>query len=242
MNARRWSIATVVMLLGLAAAIHYHDQLPRWPGAGVAPVQRVLVEGPFDRVSTTEVENAVLPYLTGGFFTVDLDAIRAAAESLPWVRTAQTMREWPDRVRIVVTEERAVLRWGASGLLNRDGELFVTGVEASPAGLPRLDGPPGTERDLAGTWVSLHARLGDCAARGVARLELDARRALRVTLEDGLVLQLGRTRTDARVERFCTVVVPALSGRIDEAAYVDLRYTNGFAVGWRREADAASTS
>lgn len=236
--APRWlRIGTTVAMAMAAITIlatgwHFREHLPR-PPESIAPIERVVVEGPFENVTTTEVENAVLPYLTGGFFTVDLEAIRTAAQSLPWVRSAQVMREWPDRVRILVTEERAYLRWGEDGLINEYGQLFVTGQDAAPAGLPRLDGPAGTERALAETWVDLDRRLGACATP-VVRLEMDARRALTATLEGGLVLQLGRGEQGARVDRFCEVAMAVLSARLADVAYVDLRYTNGFAVGWRK--------
>lgn len=227
----------VVAMLGVAGTLaytgyHYRDALPAWPEQGIAPVQRVLVEGPFERVQPTEVEEAVLPHLVGGFFTVDLDAIRDAAEALPWVARAQVVREWPDRVRIVVIEQQPAWRWGDDGLLNARAELFVTGVQAPPTSLPRLDGPVGHEAQVAQLYRELDARLANCAMR-VAQVELDPRRSLRLTLAGGIVVRLGRDSVDARTDRFCDVVVGALAAQLDRVDYVDMRYTNGFAVGWR---------
>lgn len=228
---KRALVAAIAAALAFAAW-YYRDAFPSWPEQGFAPVQRVLVEGPFDRVQPIEVEEAVLPHLTGGFFTVDLGAIRDAAEALPWVARAQVVREWPDRVRIVVTEQRAAWRWGGTGLLNERAELFVTGVADAPATLPRLDGPAGAEAQLAAQYLALDAKLANCAMR-VAEVELDARRALRLTLDGGIVVHLGRSAVEARTDRICGVVVGALAARLASVAYVDMRYTNGFAVGWR---------
>ena len=44
---------------------------------------------------------------------------------------------------------------------------------------------------------------------------------------------------DERLLRFFDVVAPALAPELPRVRYVDLRYTNGFAVGWRASADAA---
>jgi cell division protein FtsQ len=240
LSQRAWPRAGATLVLGVVGIVgagaglawHHRDALAGWSPRTVAPVQRVLVEGPFERVSPTAVENAVLPHLRGGFFTVDLAAIRAAAEALPWVARAQVLREWPDRVRIVVTEQRPAWLWGEDGLLNADAELFVTGERERPAGLPRLDGPAGSERALAEQYLALDAMLSRCAMR-VARLQLDARRAARLTLAGGIVLRLGRDDVADRVRRFCGSVLAALSARLADVAYVDMRYTNGFAVGWR---------
>lgn len=226
--------ATVVLAVGGLAFVGYthRDALPTRSGLTVAPIQRVLVEGPFERVDPTDVEAAVLPHLGGSFFTVDLDAIRAAAQRLPWVEHAQVVRDWPDRVRIVVTEQVPAWQWGDDGLLNARGELFVTGVDPLPPGLPRLDGPPGLERQLVERFGVLASRLAQCGMRPVA-LELDARRALNVALDGGIDVRVGRTTVDERIARFCDAAVPALAARLDRVAHVDMRYTNGFAVGWR---------
>lgn len=217
----------------------FRDAWPESPLAGIAPVQRVLVEGSFERVSTTEVENAVLPHLVGGFFTVDLEAIKAAAESLPWVAAAQVMREWPDSVRIVVIEERAEFRWGSTGLLNADAELFVTGVAGEEWELPVLAGPDGSEARVVDWYAALNAEFGRCAHRA-ASVRLDSRRALRVTLASGVEVRFGRDATLPRARRFCEVVARELASRFDRVAYVDMRYTNGFAVGWRQSGPAGT--
>lgn len=229
--------ASAVLAVASVAALgwYYRDLLPSWPEEGVAPVNRVLVEGPFEHVTTAEVEAAVLPHLAAGFFTVDLDEVRVAAESLPWVATAQVMRAWPDTIHIVVTEEVAAWRWHEDGLLNAEATLFVEGVSAPPMTLPRLDGPAGAERQAVALYLEVDGALADCAQR-VRRLELDGRRAVRVTLASGPVVDFGREQTAERAARFCNAVVRGLGAGFDRVARVDMRYTNGFAVGWREAA------
>jgi cell division protein FtsQ len=46
-------------------------------------------------------------------------------------------------------------------------------------------------------------------------------------------LRLGRLQIDARFERFMTVAAKLVSQRATDIAYVDMRYSNGFAVGWK---------
>jgi len=42
------------------------------------------------------------------FFTADLDAVRAAFESVPWVRKAMVRREWPNKLIVTVEEHRGI--------------------------------------------------------------------------------------------------------------------------------------
>jgi cell division protein FtsQ len=65
---------------------------------------------------------------------------------------------------------------------------------------------------------------------------MDDRGAFSMTLASGVTIRIGREDIVGRVDRFFGVAVPKLAGDLDRAAYIDLRYPNGFAVGWREAA------
>ena len=50
----------------------------------------------------------VAPKLAGNFLTVDLESTRAAFEAVPWVRRAVVQREFPNRLKVVLHEHKAV--------------------------------------------------------------------------------------------------------------------------------------
>jgi hypothetical protein len=64
-------------------------------------------------------------------------------------------------------------------------------------------------------------------------LSMDERGSWRLVLGTGQEIRLGRRDIDERLYRFFDVVAPALAPDLARVEYVDLRYTNGFAVGWR---------
>ena len=64
-------------------------------------------------------------------------------------------------------------------------------------------------------------------------LQVDARGAWDFTLDNGVNVRLGRGQVDERYQRFVDVVLRMVSERAADIAYVDMRYTNGFAIGWR---------
>jgi cell division protein FtsQ len=45
-------------------------------------------------------------------FTANLDAVRAAFESVPWVRKASVQREWPNKLRVTLEEHVVLGTWG----------------------------------------------------------------------------------------------------------------------------------
>lgn len=203
------------------------------------PVERVVLNGEFERVSADRLEAVLRKAVGKGFLGADLRAIQEQVMAQPWVATARVSRQWPDTLDVTVTEEEPAARWGADGLLNPRGRLFVRHTTHIPAELPRLNGPEGSEAEVAARYVAIQEHL---VLRGlrIAALELDGRGAWSLVMSNGIGVRLGSQDVDARLTRFFealdTVVAPVAA----DVQFVDMRYTNGFVIGWKRER-AAST-
>lgn len=195
------------------------------------PIGKVEVGGQFQRVAPVQIEEVVAPLRGAGFLSVDLDALRAALQSIPWVDRARVERRWPNGVRVFITEHVAAARWGEDGLMNTRGELFLRNVRHVPPELPQLLGPPGTEAQVAKLYLETFPRLLAVGMR-LSRVELDARGAWQLTLASGLHVRLGRQSVPERLERFIAVASPIVAARGNEVRHIDLRYSNGFSIGW----------
>jgi cell division protein FtsQ len=208
-----------------------------WGGALLLdrPIRQVVAQGPFERVSVLQVEAAVGDLRGVGFLGVRLEAVRARILDIDWVDDAVVRRRWPTEIEITVIEQVPAARWGDSGLLNTRGELFVRDARHMPPELPRLSGPDGTERQVARKYLDARAMLA-AAGFHLRALELDARGSWRIELSNGIELRLGREAFEMRLRRFARVAAPLLTPRVAEVGYVDLRYSRGFAVGWRERA------
>ena len=207
-----------IMLWGLALAFD-------------RPIGQVEVGGQFQRVAPVQIEEVVAPFRGAGFLSIDLDALRAALESIPWVDRARVERRWPNGVRVFITEHVAVARWGESGLMNTRGELFLRQSRHIPPELPQLIGPAGAEAQVAQLYLKTYPRLLAVGMR-LSQVELDARGAWQLTLGNGARVRLGRQDVEARLERFIAIASPVVAGRGTDVNYVDLRYSNGFSIGW----------
>jgi cell division protein FtsQ len=140
-----------------------------------------------------------------------------------------------------VIEQSAAARWGERGLLNTRGELFDTDERHMPPELAQLSGPNGKESQVAQRYLSAQGRLLQAGLRCTA-LRLDARGAWEFDLANGVTVRLGRRQVDERFEKFMTAALKLVTQRGEDIAYVDMRYTNGFAIGWRGNAGHASAS
>jgi cell division protein FtsQ len=225
-NWRRWGISAAtlaVLIAGVAALSVVLDQ----------PIQRVLISGRFQRVSPGDVERAVKDRVrSAGLVSVDLDAVRSAVAALPWVDTVSVQRAWPRGLSVSVVEQVAAARWGESGLLNTRGELFASQATHIPPELARLSGPTGTQAVVAARYLAAQGRLIE-AGMHLTALRLDERGAWELDLADGITVRLGSRQVDERFERFMITAVKLIAQRANDISYVDMRYSNGFAIGWR---------
>ena len=197
------------------------------------PIRAVTVRGDFRHVTALSVERAVAARAEGaGILSVNIGGVRAAVEALPWVERASVRRVWPDALAVRVHEQVALARWNNSGLVNRDGVQFVTDTAGAPAGLPVLSGPDGTSEQVTGRYLRMSGQLAP-EGFAISALALDARGTWQFTLNDGITVRLGRSQFDARFEKFVDVALPIVKRRAEDISYIDMRYMNGFAIGWR---------
>ena len=196
------------------------------------PIRTVHVEGNFERVSSPQVEAAMRAYLDQGFLAVDIKKLQHEIAKLPWVKSASVRRSWPASLQVAVQEEQVAARWGESGLVNTSGELFVQSATHVPAELPRLDGPDGTTQQVAEQFFSLQSRLAQLGLSAVA-LSQDARGAWSMEMSNGMRVRFGAVGLQVRIDRFFAALDRVLMSFATQVDYVDMRYTNGFAIGWK---------
>ena len=197
------------------------------------PIETVAVTGRFQRVSPADIERVVKDELHGaGLLSVNLEGVRRALHTLPWVDAVSVQRAWPRGLAVLVIEQTAVARWAGGGLVNARGELFAADERHIPPELPQLSGPEGKEPEVAQRYLAAAGRLTQAGLRMTA-LRLDARGAWEFDLADGVTVRLGRREVDERFEKFMNAALKLITQRGEDISYVDMRYTNGFAIGWR---------
>ena len=196
----------------------------------------IQVGGDLMHNSAPTLRANVAPKLAGNFMTVDLESTRAAFEAVPWVRKAVVQRQFPNRLKVVLQEHKAVAYWGFDSdarLVNDMGEVFEANagdVEAEK--LPLLNGPTGQAPAVLQAYRALSPLFEEMDAV-LEQLQLSGQGSWRAHLDTGAVIELGHgslAELQPRLRRFIATVTQVSSrfGRDLETA--DLRYGNGYAL------------
>ena len=224
-------------LCALASIASVLVWLAHRPAFAISAIRVQGVEGAELRhVNALTIRSTALPLLKGNFFTVNLDAVRGAFETVPWVRRASVRREWPDRLVVAVEEHQPLGTWGEEGaLLSTKGDVFVVNLAEAEedSQLLAFFGPKGSEKEVLARYAELEAWLKPIGRFPVS-VDLSARHAWTVALDNGTTIKLGRERGHETMKTLVSRLVqvyPQLRERFrDGIDSLDLRYPNGFAV------------
>ncbi len=218
--------ALITLVVVIVLAMHYAKPLLEGPA-----LTELVIPGKLEHVQPQAVRAAVLSTLGSGFFTTNVEAVQSAVQAVPWVASAAVRRSWPHTLYIDISEEVPVARWNGDCLMDARGKVFVRSDGKTWPKLPLLAGPEGSSQDVLTQFNTFASVL---TLRGLAILQLvvDARGDATLELSDGIQVRLGREDAELRLERFAAVALPTLSEKLATVAYVDMRYTNGFAVGY----------
>ena len=219
------NIANALTVVSVCAVLYgtayYVMHLP-----GLFPLHSVRLSAAPQRVDAPEVLQVVRNEVHGNFFTVDIERLRAALEQLPWVRSVNIRREFPNRLTVQLEEHQTLARWNGTALVNRQGEVFV--AETAQV-LPGFIGQEGYSQEVAQYYAQFSGQLAGLNLQ-VTQLAQSPRHAWQLHLSNGMVLELGSEDMQQRLDRFVAVYPYSLASMQDLVKYVDLRYRNGFAV------------
>ncbi len=154
-------------------------------------VREVEVVG---RVHTDALELRTALGIEAGtpLLALDLAKAQARVEVLPWVESVRVERQWPDRIRVALTEHSPMARWAQRGdrlavLIDAKGAVLARGNLAPFAKLPLIIGAGAPQampdlKALLDTQPAIAGRLAWAEYRGERRWDLILRTGARLKL------------------------------------------------------------
>lgn len=229
-----WCLAIALVALPIVGVLR------GWFAADSWPITRLTVQAEFKHVGAAELRTAVRPTLGKGFFALDLDAVQKAVARLPWVESVEVSKHWPDTLVLRVYERQPFARWNGKQLISRQGLVFDAPGMVNSSQLPDLRGPD----DHLAEVVSFYAQTRKAFTGtpvNVTGVALTDRGSWSISTAAGAQIVIGdRDEAGRRLHRFLDVYPQLVAGHAEGFVYVDLRYTNGFAVRWAENAPAST--
>lgn len=206
------------------------------------PLHTIEIQNELKWMPAEAISQVVLPYLDKGFFAVDVEAIQKKVTELPWILNSHVQRVWPDKISVSITEQSPLARFAETGVLSTEGNIFFPETQTNlPLGLPWFQGPQRAAKEMLKQYLDFLEMLSPLGL-SISELHLSEDGAYQVVLDNGLSILLGKTALNERMGRFILVYPGQLKQETSRIAYLDLRYTNGMAVGWKTNAVKASNA
>jgi cell division protein FtsQ len=195
------------------------------------PIRTVNVVG-LQHLDKEEVRQTLVPLVSRGFFSVNVDYIRDRLHQMPWVSDIVVRRHWPDSVEVTVIEKAVVARWNNASLLSTEGDLFIPKEPLTNEQLAEFVGPDGQQITMLKYFVNINRILSPLHAK-ISYLELTPYFTWLLKLDNGMTLKIGHNDILSRLTLFVRVYPKVIGERVTDVEYVDLRYSNGMAVKWK---------
>ena len=220
-----WCLAIALVALPIVGVLR------GWFAANSWPVTQLTVQAEFKHVGAEQIRAAVQPRLGKGFFALDLDTLQKAVAALPWVESVEARKRWPDTLLLRIYERQPFAQWNDKQLISRQGLVFsAPGADVST--LPSLHGPDPRLAEVVSFYADAQKAFNGARLR-IAGVALTDRGSWSVSTVGGAQIVIGdRDQAGRRLRRFLDVYPQLVVGHGDGFVYVDLRYTNGFAVRW----------
>ncbi len=201
-------------------------------------IHTVEIRGPVEATGLQEVKEAVTENIHGNILTVDIEAVKKAVQSIPWIKSVEVTRLWPDSLYVNVVRHRAVAIFDDGRLVSDDGILFISQDEPidNLVKLPTFGGDSQYVAEMVRVYPAFLNEVKKIGAR-IKAVEVTFRGSWSVVIEsedfDSMTIELGRAlsingpllRLSQVVENF-ERVCGMMQGWPDR---IDARYRNAFA-------------
>ena len=222
--------AFVVLLMLLAGVLGVRAMLNNPENL---PISKIDLQGDRKFIKDTDLRAVIDKYKQTNLHLLDADALTADLETLPWVRSITLRKAWPDQLIVMVEEQAPVAFWGRERLMNKYGELFVAELPSMRGVFPTLYSPEDNGRKMGERYLNVKEWLKGLPLE-LSELTEDEGGSWRIKIKEGPEVMIGSENQALRMQRFRVGFQQELAKKLNNIRRVDLRYTNGFAVEWKK--------
>ncbi len=229
----RWSGVCAVFLV-LALVIGSGYGVVRWMNESPTfQLKQLVIQGDLHYLTQSDIRNKLLSMGSlGSFLDQNVSEVQQELATMPWISSVSVRKQWPDIIHVLIKERQPLAIWNGQALVDEQGQVFNASPEAlTGQSLVSFYGPADTSDLILKMYQKIEPILENSGFK-IGQLSLNEWHSWTLTLRNGIQLRLGQDNINQRIERFIWLY-PTFQKQGKPIAYVDLRYSNGAAVGWK---------
>jgi cell division protein FtsQ len=211
------------LVIGLGLSARYIKQ------AWYLPIEVVTITTKLNYADPEAIKTVMNAHIKEGFFGLQLQQLRNELKTIPWVADANVARCWSDSVKIKIFERQPLAIWQGNGIVDTEARVFFPDNIANVTGLPEFSGNAIDPEDMVETYLLILSALKPIGL-AVKKLQIMPDQGWQAMLDNGITIILGQSEIEERLARF-VLAYNAVAESNHAIKVVDLRYTNGLAVG-----------
>lgn len=219
-------LLAVLLFLSLRLVYTYLADRDRFP------VNRVKVISTPKYMTQQQLDQILEKYWQYSFFSFPVASLEKELSSCNFIEKAEIEREWPDILKIKLSEKVAVAFW-KKGLLMEDGRFFDDLQSTLNNELPHLSGPENKQQEVLQIYKKM-SKILSLYGLSIASVKWRENQSWDLVLTNGVALRLGKQDLEPRIIRFCKAWPAVFAAHSGQLVSVDLRYPRGMAVEWKK--------
>ena len=196
------------------------------------PIRHVKISTIGQYVDPKIIKHLIKESVEGGFFSLNIQQIKNTLLNNAWIKSVSIRRVWPNSLDVTITEQQPYARWGAAGVVSRDGNVFYPNAKTIPANLPVINAPMSVKDNAMSSFADFNHLLQPLGLQ-IMKLIVTQRLAWTVQLNNGIQVNLCRNNTENRFNNFVKLYPQLIGNKAQDIVSVSLCYPNGLAVKWK---------
>lgn len=196
------------------------------------PVEQVTVHGEFTYLQQDRVSDLIAQYVDDGFMQVSLKRLYKELAALPWVYSVLIKRELPNGLSIHIEEQQVAAYWNDNALINQYGDVFIPERMPVINGIPHFAGK--NHQQVLVSYRQLKEQLPQ-TFRPIKDLRIDQRQVVTVKTFTDIDLVMKLEQVEEQVNKWLLIAQTLQQEQLIQVKRVDLRYSNGAAIEWKKQ-------
>ena len=182
-------------------------------------------------VNKDDISKAVKYLYSKSFFDIDLNHLKNKLEKIEWVRKIDVRRSYPNEIIIDIEEHTPILIWNNKMFINKYGEKFnASKIDKS---IPILISDESRINEVFAYFKLFNEKLSSRKMDfKITKIMENEIRSLAISLSSGINIQLGSKDVNNKIPLFFEIYKSLNTRDLNKIRYIDMRYSNGFSVGW----------